>query len=55
MKKYINGKYVEMTQAEIDEMKDRMPEIPAPVKTKIEERVEVLESLFGLAEKFGVR
>jgi uncharacterized protein YlzI (FlbEa/FlbD family) len=43
MKKYVNGKYIEMTAEEIEEMKAKMPEIPQQVKTKIEERVEKIE------------
>lgn len=43
MKKYVNGKYIEMTAEEIEEMKAKMPEIPEQVKTKIEERVEKVE------------
>ena len=43
MKKYVNGKYVEMTQAEIEELKAKMPEIPQQVKSKIEERLDDIE------------
>ena len=47
MKKYLNGKLVEMTQAEIDEWKANMSKIPAPIKTEMEERLEKLEAVFG--------
>jgi hypothetical protein len=43
MKKYVNGKYIEMTAKEIEEMKAKMPEIPEQVKTEIEERLEDIE------------
>lgn len=43
MKKYLNGKLVEMTQAEIDEWKANMSKIPAPIKTEMDERMEKLE------------
>jgi hypothetical protein len=47
MKKYVNGKYIKMTKAEIEELKAKMPEIPAPIKTEMEERLEKLEAVFG--------
>ena len=52
MKKHYNGKVVEMTQAEIDEMKANMPEIPVPRKTEFEERVEKLEQRLSVVTAF---
>jgi hypothetical protein len=43
MKKYVNGKYIEMTQEEIDEMKAKMPTTPEQAKDAIEERMEKIE------------
>lgn len=51
MKKYVNGKYVKMTKAESEELRARLPEIPAPVKTVIERRVEALERLLDIIKK----
>ena len=43
MKKYINGKYVEMTKAEIEELKAISDETPAPQET-VEELVAKIEA-----------
>lgn len=43
MKKYVNGKYIEMTAEEIEEMKAMMPEIPAPQET-VEELIAKIEA-----------
>jgi hypothetical protein len=45
MRKYVDGEYLDMTEEEIQEMKDRMPPIPERVKTEIEKRVEILEKI----------
>lgn len=47
MKKYVNGKYVKMTKAEIEEMKAKMPPVPEHVKTEFEERVERVEQFIS--------
>lgn len=46
MKKYINGKYVKMTKAEIEELNAKI-EDATEQKDPTEERIERLESLFG--------
>ena len=43
MKKYINGKYIEMTDAEIEELKARSDETSAPQET-VEELIAKLEA-----------
>jgi ribosomal protein S19E (S16A) len=43
MKKCVNGKYIEMTAKEIEEREAMEPEIPKPVKTEIEKRVDEIE------------
>ena len=43
MMKYVNGKPVEMTEAEIEELKAELPEIPQQVKSRIEERLDEME------------
>ena len=52
MKKYLNGKLVEMTQAEIDEWKANMSKIPAPIKTEMDERLEKLEQRLSKISAF---
>ena len=42
MKKFVNGKYIEMTQAEIEELKARSDEILEPQET-VEELIAKLE------------
>lgn len=53
MKKYINGKYIEMTPEEIEEIERLASEMPAPEPTA-EERLAALEEamleLLGVAE-----
>lgn len=50
MKKYINGKYIELTPEEIAEMEKAQAEIPEPEPTpeerleSVEQRTDVLES-----------
>jgi hypothetical protein len=51
MKKYINGKYVKMTKAEIEELKARSDETPEPVKTELEKRLEKLEHFYDKVGK----
>ena len=43
MKKFVNGKYVKMTKAEIEELKARSDETPAPQET-VEELIAKLEA-----------
>ena len=43
MKKFINGKYIEMTQAEIEELKAKAPEIVEDIKDETAERLEKIE------------
>jgi FtsZ-binding cell division protein ZapB len=43
MKKYINGKYIEMTKAEIEELKTRSDEILEPQET-VEELIAKIEA-----------
>lgn len=43
MKKYINGKYVKMTKAEIEELKARSDETPEPQET-VEELIAKIEA-----------
>lgn len=51
MKKYVNGKYVDMSEEEIQELQDNMPEIPEQGKTQ-GDRIEAM--LVGLCSKLGV-
>ena len=51
MKKYENGEYLDMTEEEIREMQDKMPEIPEQGKTQ-GDRIEAM--LVGLCSKLGV-
>ena len=51
MKKYINGKYIEMTPEEISEFEALAQEAPMPEPTA-EERLEALES--AILELMGV-
>lgn len=51
MKKCVNGKYIEMTAEEIEELKAKMPEIPAVSKTQ-GDRIEAM--LVSLCSKLGV-
>ena len=43
MKKYVNGEYIEMTQAEIEELKARSDEILEPQET-VEELIAKIEA-----------
>lgn len=43
MKKYINGKYIKMTKAEIEELKARSDETPEPQET-VEELIAKIEA-----------
>jgi FtsZ-binding cell division protein ZapB len=43
MKKFVNGKYVEMTKKEIEELKARSDEIPEPQET-VEELIAKIEA-----------
>lgn len=51
MKKYINGKYIEMTPEEIAEYEALAQEAPMPEPT-IEERIDAMES--AVLEMLGV-
>lgn len=51
MRKYVDGEYLDMTEEEIQEMKDRMPEIPEQGKTQ-GDRIEAM--LVSLCSKLGV-
>lgn len=51
MKKYVNGEYLDMTEEEIQELQDKMPEIPEQDKTQ-GDRIEAM--LVGLCSKLGV-
>ena len=46
MKKFVNGKYVKMTKAEIEELNAKIEDAPEQ-KDPTEERIERLESLLG--------
>jgi ribosome-associated translation inhibitor RaiA len=46
MKKYINGRYVEMTPEECKQIADRMPEIAEPIQDTVEERLKKMEQFF---------
>ena len=58
MKQYLNGKCIEMTQKEIEEMKAHVPEIPEQPKNEVNERLDVLEKGFtaikSILDKFGM-
>lgn len=43
MKKYVNGEYLDMTEEEIQEMQENMPEIPEPQET-VEELIAKIEA-----------
>lgn len=43
MKKYINGEYVEMTKAEIEELKAKIEDAPEPQET-VEELIAKIEA-----------
>jgi hypothetical protein len=51
MKKYVNGEYLDMTEEEIREMQENVPEIPEQGKTQ-GDRIEAM--LVGLCSKLGV-
>ena len=59
MRKYFNGKYVEMTQAEIEELKAKAPEIVEGIKDETAERLEkiekALEKFSAVLERLGVK
>ncbi len=42
MKKFVNGKYIKMTKAEIEELKAKASEIPEPQET-VEELIAKIE------------
>lgn len=53
MKKYVNGKYLDMTPDEIAELKSKMPEIPQ--QTDDNKRWEKLDKkLTKLCDKLGI-
>lgn len=58
MKKYVNGRYIEMTQAEIDDLNEQILEISEPPKNEVNERLDVLEKGFtaikSILDKFGM-
>lgn len=58
MKKYVNGRYIEMTQSEIDELNEQILEISEPPKNEVNERLDVLEKGFtaikSILDKFGM-
>ena len=58
MKKYLDGKYIEMTQAEIDELNEQTFEIPVQPEDKVSDRLDVLEKGFtaikSILDKFGM-
>lgn len=59
MKKYINGHYIEMTQAEIEELKAKAPEIVEELKDETADRLDkiekALEKFSAVLERLGVK
>ena len=51
MKKYVNGEYIDITEEEIQEMQENMPETPSAGKTQ-GDRIEAM--LVSLCSKLGV-
>ena len=51
MKKYVNNEYLDMTEEEIREMQEHVPEIPEQGKTQ-GDRIEAM--LVSLCSKLGV-
>lgn len=50
MKKYVNGKYIEMTPTEIEELKKQAPAITEEITDNTEKRLAQIEKVL---EKFG--